>query len=131
MKILETRKREGYTVRRYVDEETNTRQTTVEVPIAVLRAFSMRRVLAQIEIAHRGHQKRVASTALKREINARLADGWKPLAVANDLGCTDTYVRYIKRGADKMRARVPQVSSKRAKPLVSRAKLESAFGADT
>jgi hypothetical protein len=130
MKILETRKREGYTVRRYVDEETDVRQTTVEVPIAVLRAFSMRRVLAQIEITHRGHQKRVAATALKREIMLRVKDGWKPAAVAHELGCTDTYVRFIKRGADKTRVRVPQVSSKRAKPLVSRAKLESVFGAD-
>ena len=91
MKLLETRKREGYTVRRYVDEY-GLRTTTWEIPVEVVRGFGVDRMNERIARALRGQQARVVTARNKARLAELLAQRWKPIAIASELGLSDGHV---------------------------------------
>ena len=105
IKCLETRQREGVRYRRYRAEDGST-YATYEVPISVLRAIGMKRVRERIEIFNRGQRQRAQQRGRKVMIEHYLLDGWKPTAIANEVGVSEAYVRKVRQALiDEAKAR--------------------------
>ena len=95
MKCLETRKRgEHLTARRY-EREDNSRFSTYEVPVSVVKALGVKKFQEALAAYARGEAARKAAA----ERRAAVADraGWKAAAVAHDLGITEARVRQIRK----------------------------------
>lgn len=92
MKCLETRNRGGIKYRRYLAEDGRVVRT-YEVPATVLKAIGMKRVRDALETWQRGEDRRARQIRM-REL---LAQGVKPLAIADELGVTEQRVRQIRK----------------------------------
>lgn len=92
MKCLETRRRDGLKYRRYQLEDGR-RISTFEVPVSVLKGIGMTRVKAELERWQRGEQTRARLVQMKQ----RIAEGVKPLAIADEFGVTEQRVRQIRK----------------------------------
>ena len=92
MKCLETRKRDGMKWRRYRTPDGRI-VTTYELPCAVLRGAApssrLKKRLSQWENGQRLEARR----AKAREL---LDAGWKPVAVANEIGVTTRSVERMR-----------------------------------
>lgn len=95
MKCLETRKQPDGTTRRRYRDDAGLIHHTVEAPREVWRALPQS--VLQQRLASR--RAAVARLALKARGLQLLADGWKPEAVANELGVTTRAVQRWKRGS--------------------------------
>ena len=93
MKCLETRRRNGMKWRRYRTDDGRI-VTTLELPEAVLSAFSSKRLALQIEAWKRGEALRTRQQRMRELIR----QGVKPTAIAHELGVTDQAVRYARKG---------------------------------
>lgn len=81
MKCLETRSKNGLRWRRYRTDDGRI-VTTYEMPTQVLLSVTtMKRVAARLEAFKRGQ----ARAELRQKVRERLAAGWKPVAIANEL----------------------------------------------
>jgi hypothetical protein len=69
---------------------------TYEVPATVVRALGMGRIHDALDIWMRGQARREKTSKLVVAITNRLNEGVKPLAIAHELGCSDTYVRMVR-----------------------------------
>lgn len=96
MKCLETRTRsDGVVRRRYVLADGRP-VTTYEIPAAVYRTFSRKQMGEAIARFNRGEKKRAESAALSNWIVRLLREGFKPTAIAHEVGVSDTYVRHLR-----------------------------------
>jgi len=99
MKCLETRRRNGMKWRRYRTAE-GAILTTYEVPVTVISLIGPARLREELQRAERTPQRKTR--------NARaltlLAAGWKPLAVANELGLCEAQVRRLRQKITKEQA---------------------------
>lgn len=86
----------GLVFRRYRLADGRTFET-YEVPATAVRALGMRRIHDALDIWCRGEVKRAQSAKLLAAITERLADGVKPLAIADELGCSEAYVRQVRK----------------------------------
>ena len=84
------------TFRQYKDDKGNA-VCTYEVPSSVVMAFGTARLHQQLDAWRRGEEKRYKSEALRTAIISRLRDKTKPLAIAHELGCSEAYVRQLRR----------------------------------
>lgn len=88
MKCLSTRKRpDGLTRRRYLLDDGH-RESTIEVPAAVLRYFGSR-----FDEALARYRRGEAVRKLRRKVDALILAGWKPTAIASETGMTERAVR--------------------------------------
>ena len=92
MKCLETRMRGGIKTRRYLTDDGR-RFNTYELPASVLCGIGLNRVRQELERWQRGEQTRARLVQIKQ----RIAEGVKPLAIADEFGITDTRVRQIRK----------------------------------
>lgn len=90
-KVLSTRIRNGLRYRRY--DSNGIRYSMVELPVSVVKSIGTKRVLAAYSTWQRGCTNRQRSAMLKEAILTRL--GTKPTAIADELGCSEAYVRQI------------------------------------
>lgn len=95
MKCIETRKRDGFTYRRYMGP--NGPVATYEVPIAVVRNIGMQAFKDAAAMVARGVERRRRAAEVREAVTKRLAAGWKPTAIAHDLGISDARVRQIRK----------------------------------
>jgi hypothetical protein len=97
MKCLETRTRaDGIKTRRY-ELEGGRRITTLELPATVIKAIGLKRVQEFMEIWQRGEKQRTETHARRQRIEELLRERVKPLAIADEVGCTDQRVRQIRK----------------------------------
>lgn len=85
----------GLVFRRYRLADGRTIET-FELPATVVRALGMPKLHGLIDAWRRGEAKREQSAALLAAIKARLAQRIKPLAIADELGCSEAYVRQVR-----------------------------------
>ena len=97
MKCLETRTRKDGTRARRYELEDGRRITTLELPMTVVRGIGMKRVQELIEIWQRGEKQRTEEHTRRQRIEALLHEKVKPLAIAHEVGVTDTRVRQIRK----------------------------------
>lgn len=97
MKILETRTRQDGIVRRRYRVSAHRSVTTYEIPEAVLRRFSAKQLQQAVDAYNRAEEKR-RRTDLIRD---RLAEGWKPTAIAHDVGVSEAWVRQVRAQMNK------------------------------
>lgn len=93
MKVLETRTRQDGIVRRRYRVAADRCVTTYELPESVVAAMGrqrLERIMARYNLAE---QKRQRSDRI-REL---LAQGWKPTAIAHELGISEAAVRYWRK----------------------------------
>ena len=88
MKCLETRQRDGMRRRRYRLDDGRT-LVTFEVPAAVLRTFGKKRLQEALARHARGEALRERGKRIDDLIRA----GWKPTAVAHEIGVSEAAVR--------------------------------------
>lgn len=94
MKLLETRTgRHGLKRRLYRDAGVTV--TTYEVPLQVLSLIGPARLKAELDRADRA----LARKRMNARVLELLADGWKPLAVASEVGLCEAQVRRIRQKA--------------------------------
>lgn len=92
MKCLETRRRDGMKWRRYRTADDRI-VTTYELPTEVLLGVTtMKRVHARLEAYKRGQ----ARAERRAQAQALLRKGWKPVAVANEVGMTTRNVEMMR-----------------------------------
>jgi hypothetical protein len=97
MKCLETRTRaDGMKTRRY-ELEDGRRITTLELPASVLKGIGMKRVQAFMETWQRGEGQRAVRHTRRQRIEELLRERVKPLAIADEVGVTETRVRQIRK----------------------------------
>lgn len=89
MKCLETRRRDGMRWRRYRTEDGRT-VTTYELPTAVLRAFDRKKLQEALAAHARGEALRTRG----KRIDDLILAGWKPTAIAHEIGVSEAAVRY-------------------------------------
>jgi hypothetical protein len=92
---LENQVEPGLVFRRY-ELPNGLMLETYEVPATVVRALGMGRIHDALDIWKRGQTRREKTSKLVVAITNRLQEGVKPLAIAHELGCSDTYVRMIR-----------------------------------
>ncbi len=92
MKILETRTGQDGIVRRRYRVSAHRSVTTYEIPAAVLHKVGTKRLEKVMDAYNRAEEKR-RRTDLIRD---RLAEGWKPAAIAHDVGVSETWVRQVR-----------------------------------
>jgi hypothetical protein len=92
VKILETRTRQDGIVRRRYRVSAHRSVTTYEIPEAVMRSFSAKQLQAAIDAYNRAEEKRKRTDLIKD----RLAEGWKPAAIAHDVGVSEAWVRMVR-----------------------------------
>lgn len=92
MKCLEVRKREDGVTRRRYETPDGRRITTMEVPAPVLAEMGPRRLAEALARWRRGE----ASRARIVRIEQLLREGWKPTAIAHEVGCSDSRVCQIR-----------------------------------
>lgn len=73
------------------------RHYTVELPRAVLRHFSKKAVAKAVAAWERGEARRER----RDEIETRIREGIKPLAIADELAVTESYVRLVRKQLGK------------------------------
>lgn len=86
----------GLTFRRYVLDDGRTIET-YELPATVVRSLGVGKLHEYLDAWHRGEQKRAKSAELTAAIEERLREGVKPLAIADELKCSETYVRQMRK----------------------------------
>jgi hypothetical protein len=97
MKCLETRTRaDGMKSRRY-ELEDGRRITTLELPATVIKSISIKRVQEFMETWQRGEKQRTNRHARRQRIEELLRERVKPLAIADEVGVTETRVRQIRK----------------------------------
>lgn len=92
-RCLETRRTpEGFRRRRY--EQDGVRFTTIEVPLEVWRG-----AVRHDQVARRlaGRERALKAQATKQRALQLLSEGWKPAAVAHEVGVTERAVQRWKR----------------------------------
>lgn len=95
MKCLETRTRNGMRWRRYLTEDGR-RVTTYELPSTVLMGVTtMARIQGRLASWNKAEEQRARQVRIRRQI----ADGVKPLAIANSEGVSTRYVERIRKKA--------------------------------
>jgi len=93
MKCLETRQRNGMKWRRYRTADGRT-ITTYELPEAVLKgAAPAAKLKERLEMWQNGERLR----ARRHAVLARIEQGLKPLAIADELGLSTRQVQMLKR----------------------------------
>ena len=93
MKCLETRTRaDGIKSRRY-ELEDGRRMTTLELPVTVIKSIGLKRVQEFMETWQRGEMQR----SRRQRIEELLRERVKPLAIADEVGVTETRVRQIRK----------------------------------
>ena len=89
MKCLETRvNADGIKRRRYLLDDGR-RVSTMELPTTVLIGIGMCKVREHLAKWRRGEALR----ARGRQIDALIAQGWKPAAIAHEIGVSEAAVR--------------------------------------
>lgn len=89
MKCLETRVGRDGTRRRRYAMPNGRRLTTVELPMTVLKGVGWRKVVEHLSAWRRGQEK-----ADRRAKGMKLlSEGWKPAAIAHELGVSEAAVR--------------------------------------
>jgi hypothetical protein len=88
-RCIETRSAEIGLRRRRYELKDGRRLSTVELPHSVLRSIGAKDVKKAMDTWHRGELQR-ARTA---RIDQLLQQGWKPLAIAHEVGVTPQAVR--------------------------------------
>ena len=100
MKCLETRRRDGMKWRRYRDA-SGLEMTTFEVPCEVLADMGKARLQEGLD----RHAREWARRLRNQQALQLLESGWKPDAVAHELGMSASMVRRIRQlGAEAVRA---------------------------
>lgn len=90
--VLDTRMRNGLKWRRYRTAEGEI-FTTYEVPCTVLNTLGRARLQAELQRAARQRER----DARNARALALLAEGWKPLAVAAEIGLCEAQVRRLRQ----------------------------------
>ena len=88
MKCLETRRRDGMRWRRYRTDDGRI-VTTYELPTSVLRTFDRKR----LQEALAAHARGEALRARGKRVDDLIRAGWKPTAIANEIGVSEAAVR--------------------------------------
>lgn len=97
MKCLETRTRaDGIKSRRY-ELDDGRRITMLELPATVIKGIGMKRVQELMATWQRGERQRANGGARRQRIEELLRERVKPLAIADEVGVTDTRVRQIRK----------------------------------
>jgi hypothetical protein len=97
MKCLSTRTRpDGMKARRY-ELEDGTRITTLEIPVTVIKGVGMKKMQQQMATWQRGEKQRTETHARRKRIEELLRERIKPLAIAHEVGVTETRVRQIRK----------------------------------
>ena len=96
MKCLETRQRNGMKWRRYRAPDGSTHQT-YEVPVAVVGVLGVKRLREELQRAARRQAIRQRNARIRR----LLAEGWKPLAIAAEVGLSEAMVRRLRQKFEK------------------------------
>jgi DNA-binding NarL/FixJ family response regulator len=92
--------------RRYVCDEGHSFRT-YEVPSQLFRAFARSVIKARLKRLLNGIAQRKKTYEFHSEVRHRLEQGWKPAAIAHELGCA---VRTV----EKLRAKNEQSGSRQA-----------------
>ncbi len=85
----------GLTFRRYTLPDGRVVET-YELPATVVRSLGMARAHKHLDTWRRGEAYRAASAELLAAITERLSERVKPLAIADELGCSEAYVRMVR-----------------------------------
>ena len=91
-RVIDSRKRGAVRFRTYV-LASGRRVRTVELPRAVVSAFSSRKLKDQIAAWERGEARRERRALLEQ----RIREGVKPTAIAHELEVTESYVRMVRK----------------------------------
>ena len=97
MRTLETRARPGALRRRRECGRCGHTFPTVELPETVVRTVGVLAVERAVLALLRGIQRRVAARENLARITQRLREGWKPTAIANEVGVTEERVRQVRK----------------------------------
>lgn len=93
MKVLETRTRPDGIKRRRYQAEDGTTMTTYELPATVVRGIGWTAIERRIALYNRGEEQRRKWDEVRGAICRYMSQGWKPTAVAHELGVTENHVR--------------------------------------
>lgn len=95
-RVLSTRSTPyGFKRRRYQLADGR-RITTYEVPYAILSHLGAARLREAAQKWQRGECARSQAHARRQRVIALLAEGWKPIAIAHEVGITEQRVRQIR-----------------------------------
>jgi hypothetical protein len=75
---------------------------TYEIPATVVRALGLSKMHQQLDAFIRGQAERKRSADLKDAVFSRLRANVKPMAIAHELGCSEAYVRHLRRKMNGM-----------------------------
>jgi len=75
---------------------------TYEIPATVVRALGLSKMHQQLDAFMRGQAERKRSADLKYAVFSRLLANVKPMAIAHDLGCSEAYVRHLRKKMNGM-----------------------------
>lgn len=75
---------------------------TYEIPATVVRALGLSKMHKQLDAFMRGQAERKRSADLKDAVFSRLRENVRPMVIAHDLGCSDAYVRHLRRKMNGM-----------------------------
>jgi AraC-like DNA-binding protein len=75
---------------------------TYEIPATVVRAIGLSKMHQQLDAFMRGQAERKRSADLKDDVFSRLRANLKPMAIAHELGCSEAYVRHLRRKMNGM-----------------------------
>ena len=97
MKCIETRQRADGIRRRTYRLDDGRKMTTFELPTTVVRGVGLKKIQEQMKIWIRGEKLRAESHKRRQRIEELLRERVKPLAIADEVGVTETRVRQIRR----------------------------------
>ena len=83
----------GLTKRAYRHAESGVVYKTLEIPMTVVNQLGYRRIAKLLE----SNQRRHATWARQAKVLRMLEAGWKPLAVASELGMSDGQIYRIRQ----------------------------------
>jgi hypothetical protein len=75
---------------------------TYEIPATVVRALGLSKMHQQLDAFMRGQAERKRSSDLKDAVFSSLRANVKPMAIAHELGCSEAYVRHLRRKMNGM-----------------------------
>jgi hypothetical protein len=75
---------------------------TYEIPATVVRGLGLPRMHQQLDAFMRGQANRQRSADLRESIFNRLRANVKTISIANELKCSDAYVRHLRREMNGM-----------------------------
>jgi hypothetical protein len=97
MKCLETRMRpNGLRMRRYLMDDGR-KLVTYEMPATVIKSVGLGKIEHYMSAWQRGEAKRAESRQRRLTIESMLREKIKPLAIAFEVGVTETRVRQIRQ----------------------------------